>query len=276
MNLNVRRVLITALLLAGFAALGVGLVAYTQEKTASQIAQNEQMLLLAQISAVLPPGSYENNPVDSAFLLPDPQALNLPKLEKVHQVDESLLHEAKEAGLVGYRATAKGKVTAVVIPVITHAGYSGDIKLIVGIDRKGVITGVRVTRENETPGLGDKIEASKTHWIFGFKDRSLSNPHKQGWAVKKDGGVFDQFTGATITPRAVVGAIHNALLYARAHHEQLFEPHESEHEGDGHASDAHVAPVRADPAPATQVQAARAQRWLLRAMPTSQEKLHHE
>jgi len=259
MTLNVRRIVITTMLLAGFAALGVGVVAYTQIKTASQIAQNEQMMLLAQVSAVLPPGSYGNNPTDSAFLLPDPQQLNLPALGKGHRVDEDKLHEAKEQGVVGFRATQDGKVTGVVIPVITHAGYSGDIKLIVGIDRKGVITGVRVTRENETPGLGDRILPSKTHWIFSFDHRSLTNPGEKGWAVKKDGGVFDQFTGATITPRAVVGAIHNALLYAKAHHEQLFEPHEHEHEHDHeheHEDGGH-------------------HRWLLKALPDQKEE-HHE
>jgi electron transport complex protein RnfG len=111
----------------------------------------------------------------------------------------------------------------VVLPVITHYGYSGDIKLIVGVDREGEITGVRVTKQNETPGLGDKIEANKTRWIFGFDGKSLGNPGEKGWAVKKDGGVFDQFSGATITPRAVVGAIHQVLEYVHQHHDELFE-----------------------------------------------------
>lgn len=230
MNLNLRRILITTMLLAGFAAIGVGLVAYTEEKTASQIAQNEQLMLLGEITAVLPAGHYDNNPTDSAFVLPAPEELNLPKLEDVDEVDESVLEEAKEQGLVGYRATSHGKVVAVVVPVITHFGYSGDIKLIVGVDRHGVITGVRVTRQNETPGLGDKIEPDKTHWIFGFDHRSLKDPGAKGWAVKKDGGVFDQFTGATITPRAVVGAVHDALLYVRKHHHQLFESAHERHE----------------------------------------------
>ncbi|MHB9021654.1 MAG: RnfABCDGE type electron transport complex subunit G [Halothiobacillus sp.] len=222
LRLDKSRIVITALLLGGFSVIGVGLVALTQEATRERIAISALAVLLGQISAVLVPGSFDNNPADTAFLLPDPASLNLPPLKPPLADPHQILNASTEAGIVGFRAMSAGEVVAVVLPVITHFGYSGDIKLIIGVDRAGKVTGVRVTRQNETPGLGDKIEPEKSPWIFDFNDKSLNNPTKQGWAVKKDGGVFDQFSGATITPRAVVGAIHQALIYVQAHHAQLF------------------------------------------------------
>jgi len=221
-GLDKSRIAITALLLGGFSVIGVGLVSLTQEATRERIAQSQLNVLLGQISAVLVPGSFDNNPADTAFLLPNPAALNLPALKSPPTDAAARLAASTAAGIVGFRAIKADQVVAVVLPVITHFGYSGDIKLIIGIDNLGHITGVRVTRQNETPGLGDKIEPEKSPWIFGFNDKSLNNPTEKGWAVKKDGGVFDQFSGATITPRAVVGAIHQALLYAQAHHAELF------------------------------------------------------
>ncbi len=220
--LDKARIVITAGLLAAFAVFGVGLVALTQEATHQKIAANALEVLRGQITAVLPPGSFTENPADTAFMPPDPSALSLPALKNPPAAPAAQLAAATAAGIVGFRAIKNGQVTAVVLPVITHYGYSGDIKLIVGVARDGAITGVRVTRQNETPGLGDKIEPEKSPWIFGFNGKSLGNPDEKGWAVKKDGGVFDQFSGATITPRAVVGAIHAVLHYVAAHHDELF------------------------------------------------------
>jgi electron transport complex protein RnfG len=106
--------------------------------------------------------------------------------------------------------------------VVATEGYSGPIHLLVGIRYDGSLAGVRVVAQHETPGLGDGIEEDRSNWIFQFNGRSLDNPGAKGWAVRKDGGVFDQLTGATISPRAVVKAVHAALLYYRAHREQLF------------------------------------------------------
>lgn len=222
LTLDKSRIVITALLLGGFSVVGVGLVSMTQEATRERIAQGELAVLRGQVTAVLRPGSFDNNPANSAFLLPNPEALNLPPLKPEPSDPAKRLSESTRAGIVGFRAMEDDEVSGVVLPVITHYGYSGDIKLIVGVDRKGEITGVRVTKQNETPGLGDKIEANKTRWIFGFDGKSLGNPGEKGWAVKKDGGVFDQFSGATITPRAVVGAIHQVLEYVHLHHAELF------------------------------------------------------
>lgn len=216
------RIFITAGLLAVFAVVGVGLVALTHEATNAKIAANATAVLRGQITAVLPPDSFNQNPANTAFLPVDPAALSLPSLKNPPRSASAQLAAATTAGLVGFRAIKNGQVTAVVLPVITHYGYSGDIKLIVGVSREGVVTGVRVTRQNETPGLGDKIEPEKSNWIFGFNGKSLGDPAEKGWAVKKDGGIFDQFSGATITPRAVVGAIHTVLHYVQAHHAELF------------------------------------------------------
>ena len=220
--LDKSRIIITALLLGGFSVVGVGLVSLTQEATRALVAAGELAVLRGQVTAVLAPGSFDNNPANAAFLPPDPDALNLPPLKSEPGDPSKRLDEAIRAGIAGFRAMNDGAVTGIVLPVITPYGYSGDIKLIVGVDRAGKITGVRVTKQNETPGLGDKIEASKTRWIFGFDGKSLDDPGERGWAVKKDGGVFDQFSGATITPRAVVGAIHRVLVYVQTHHAALF------------------------------------------------------
>lgn len=244
MNLEWRRVVITAVVLAVFFGLGVGFVAYTQQKTADQIELNRQAVLLGQIMAVLQGEAHDNNPAEDAFLLPDPEALDLgaPVTEASagEVMPEALSAEAREramdAGQLGFRARRDGEVVAVAIPVVTHRGYSGDIRLLVGIRPNGEVTGVRVLEQNETPGLGDKIKADKTDWIEGFAGRRLGDPPADDWAVKKDGGVFDQFTGATVSPRAVVAAVKQALEYAEDHHRLLFEqvPATQEEEEDEH------------------------------------------
>jgi H+/Na+-translocating ferredoxin:NAD+ oxidoreductase subunit G len=123
-----------------------------------------------------------------------------------------------------YIAKKSGKVTAVCFKFIAPDGYSGPIDMIMGIDRDGNILGVRVLSHKETPGLGDKIEVAKSDWILNFVGRSLDNLMPAQWAVKKDGGVFDQFAGATITPRKSVQAIHRGLQLFKAHQAQLINP----------------------------------------------------
>ncbi len=103
-------------------------------------------------------------------------------------------------------------------------GYSGAITLLVAVNYADQhLTGVRVVKHKETPGLGDKIEVAKGDWILGFKGKFLSNPSAKSWAVKRDGGEFDQFTGATITPRAIVSLVEDVLIYAHKHMQQLFK-----------------------------------------------------
>ena len=105
------------------------------------------------------------------------------------------------------------KPIAAIVPAVAPDGYSGDIKMIIGINANGSIAGVRVLSHNETPGLGDKVDLKKSDWVLSFNQKSLNNPTTEAWAVKKDGGEFDSFTGATITPRAVVNQVKRALQY---------------------------------------------------------------
>ncbi|MEQ8801435.1 electron transport complex subunit RsxG [Haliea sp.] len=121
-----------------------------------------------------------------------------------------------------YIARLEGQPVAVIVPVLARDGYSGDIELIVGVNADGSIAGVRVLSHRETPGLGDKVDLKKSDWILDFDGHSLGNPPPAGWAVRKDGGVFDQFTGATITPRAVVAAILRVLQYVDSERSSLF------------------------------------------------------
>ncbi len=102
---------------------------------------------------------------------------------------------------------------AVIIPAVAPDGYNGDIRLIVGINIDGSLAGVRVVSHHETPGLGDKVDLKKSNWVLGFNGKSLVNPAPELWKVKKDKGAFDQFTGATITPRAVVQQVYKTLKY---------------------------------------------------------------
>ncbi|HCE41269.1 MAG TPA: electron transport complex subunit RsxG, partial [Alcanivorax sp.] len=130
-------------------------------------------------------------------------------------------------------ARRDGAPGGAVLEATAPDGYGGAINLIVGVDMDGRVLGVRaVPPHNETPGLGDKIERRKSDWILSFNGKSLDNPAPDGWAVKKDGGRFDSFTGATITPRAVVTAVHRALRYFNAHRDDLFAapalPHNTE------------------------------------------------
>lgn len=118
---------------------------------------------------------------------------------------------------------AAGQVVALIAPTTAPDGYTDAIRMIVGIDQTGQITGVRVVEHRETPGLGDKVELSKSNWILGFSGKSLNNPLAEGWAVSRDGGQFDSFTGATITPRAVVKQVRNSLLFFRQYGSDLIE-----------------------------------------------------
>ena len=134
--------------------------------------------------------------------------------------------EATELGLrtdkTIYLAKQGQSVVAAIIPATARDGYSGDIDLIVGVNADGSVAGVRTLSHKETPGLGDKVDLAKSDWILSFNGKSLSSPQASDWAVKKDKGQFDSFTGATITPRAVVVATRKVLEYAAANAETLY------------------------------------------------------
>ncbi len=158
---------------------------------------------------------------------------SLNELIPAEAYDNDLLHDTKQVvapeylgtdkPVTIYRARKDGKPVAVLFETIAPDGYSGDIRLLVGIRADGRLLGVRVLEHRETPGLGDKIEKAKSNWIDSFTGKHLTPENAAQWAVKKDGGTFDQFTGATITPRAVVKAVKKALEFFNANRERLWQ-----------------------------------------------------
>ncbi|CAK0779314.1 Na+-translocating ferredoxin:NAD+ oxidoreductase subunit G [Gammaproteobacteria bacterium] len=124
--------------------------------------------------------------------------------------------------LTVYRGRRKGLPVALILSVVAPDGYAAPIHLLVAVQADGSLAGVRVLSHKETPGLGDRIEEQKSRWALGFTGKSLDHPAAEHWKVKRDGGDFDQFTGATVTPRAVVKAVRNSLLFVKAQQQALF------------------------------------------------------
>ncbi len=199
-----KHMLTTSLLLGIFAIVGTGMVALTFDNTEVRIKDNEYQALLYSLHALVPPESHDN---DIAA-------------DTVEVTSRELLGSKKPNTV--YLARMKGKPVAAVLTTTAPNGYNGAIKLLVAIRNNGHVSGVRVLAHRETPGLGDGIESDRSDWIKSFNGYSLKTLDSLGWHVKKDGGIFDQFTGATITPRAVVKAVHNALQYFKQHHDKLF------------------------------------------------------
>ena len=134
---------------------------------------------------------------------------------------------------------SEGRVTGFIFPATAPDGYSGDISILAGLNLSGELLGVRVIEHKETPGLGDKVDLKKSNWILDFAGKSLSNPSIDSWAVTKDGGDFDSFTGATITPRSMVRRIRSVLEYYQLNRPSLIERAErslvsAEQENDDH------------------------------------------
>ncbi|TAN56009.1 MAG: electron transport complex subunit RsxG [Rhodospirillales bacterium] len=189
-----------ALILAVFSTGFGAMLAITDVFTDEPIKQRRIEDLQNSLVQVLPPAIYDNNP-----------ALDILMVQGT---------DGKERKI--FRATKAGKVTGVAYETYGQ-GYAGQIKIIMGVDPEGKILGVRAIQHKETPGLGDKIEPKKTPWILQFNGLSLDNPLPALWKVKKDGGQFDQFSGATITPRAVVTGIRHGLEFFAANKPKLLE-----------------------------------------------------
>ncbi|MDO8937608.1 MAG: electron transport complex subunit RsxG [Methylicorpusculum sp.] len=203
MNETLNKIVISAVALGAFSILGLGLVALISSATADKISMNERQSLLQGLKQLVPENLYDNDIVADQILVKD------------------LNSHVKTPSAI-YRARKNGQPVAAVITAIAPDGYSGDIKLLVGILEDGTLSGVRVVGHKETPGLGDKIEPSRSDWILSFSGKSLINLTDQEWAVKRDGGVFDQFAGATITPRAVVNKVKLTLQYFQQNKEKIF------------------------------------------------------
>lgn len=199
-------VLIAAFLLGGFAVAGTSLVAFTYQQTQPRILANERRALLDKLQALVPAASVDNDMVEDSLVVQDHDLLG---------VDRTTV----------YRGRRLGKPVAAVFTSVVPDGYSGPIKLLVAVRYDGTLGGVRVVSHRETPGLGDKIEEERSDWIHSFDGKSLQDPQPRYWGVKRDGGVFDQFTGATITPRAIVKAVKNTLLYVAKRGDGLYAGH---------------------------------------------------
>lgn len=201
----VRNMIISALVLSLFAIVGTFFVSYTFDNTLDRITENKRLALLKAIHVLIPPSAHDNDIFTDI----------------IFKTDKDLLGNKKAVNI--YRARKDGNPVAVIINSTAPDGYNGNIVLLVAINYNGTLAGVRVVQHKETPGLGDAIEVTRTNWITKFKKRSLTNLDKTGWAVKRDGGEFDQFTGATITPRAIVKAVYNTLRYYKEHRDKLYE-----------------------------------------------------
>jgi len=202
--LNRRQILISGVFLWLFAVAGTTLVALTEYSTSAAIAANERRVLLRNLYALLPRDKLDNDLAADTIEIPPSPLLGT------------------DSVTLAYRARRNGEPVAVVFNSVAPNGYNGRIHLLVGIYVDGSLAGVRVVKHSETPGLGDAVEIRKSPWIRGFDGKSLHDPGAAGWAVKRDGGEFDQFTGATITPRAVVEAVHNTLLYYQHNADMIF------------------------------------------------------
>jgi electron transport complex protein RnfG len=200
-----RQILLSGLFLCLFAIAGTTFVAVTENLAREQIVENERRVLLRNLHALLPEHKLDNDIVTDTLRIP-----------------ASALLGNDEPSLV-YRARYQGDPVAAIFNSIAPNGYSGKIHLLVGIYFDGSIAGVRALKHSETPGLGDAIEIRKSDWVLDFDGKSLGNPPPAQWLVKRDKGVYDQFTGATITPRAIVQAVKNTLLYYEQNAGTIFQ-----------------------------------------------------
>jgi len=194
-----------AIVLAVFALITAIILASTDSLTRDKIAESERKAAQRKLLEIIPIERHDND------LLMDVQPIPQRFWAQLGLKSGGDIHIARRDGLP----------IAAIIPAITPDGYSGSIAMIVGINFDGTIAGVRVTEHRETPGLGDKVDLKKSDWILDFDDKSLVNPERDGWDVKKNGGTYDQFTGATITPRAVIYQIAQVLEYFSEDSERL-------------------------------------------------------
>ena len=192
------------ILLAVLAAICTALVSVTYKVTAARIDANDMAFLEKSLQPVFGGIEYENELSRSELVLEPPHELPGRKPVTI------------------YRIYADGEAAAAVFLLSAPGGYGGPIELLIGVRIDGSITSVRVLDHMETPGLGDRIESGKSDWLLQFDGRSLGDPAAEDWAIERDGGTFDQLTGASITPRAVVEALRLTLEWFSSEREWLF------------------------------------------------------
>ena len=198
------RVVKAGLTLAAMAAICTALVATTYQVTAERIAANEKAWLEQSLTPALS-GVFFDGSVTESMLVFDPP----------HELP------GNDPAII-YRVYSEGEPVAALFVVSARDGYAGPIKILVGVDMSGIVTGIRIVEHRETPGLGDRIEQTRSDWVYQFDGRSLGDPTEAGWLLKTDGGEFDQLTGASVTPRAVIKAIRETLLYFAANRDDIF------------------------------------------------------
>lgn len=190
--------------LAAIAAICTTLVAFTYQLTDERIAANEQAFLEQSLQPALSGLFFDSGVSESRVTIPAP-------------------HELPGSGdATIYRVYAGETPVAALFVVSARDGYAGAIRLLIGVDMDGAVTGVHVLEHRETPGLGDRVETSKSDWVQQFNGRALGDPSIENWKIKRDGGEFDQLTGASVTPRAIVKAAKETLLYFDANRVAVF------------------------------------------------------
>ena len=192
-----------SLILAACAFLSTGFVVFIHNLTAEIIDEQKSNQRISLINQVFPQSSYDNKPLAHCILVSDPQL-------------------GSTDAMPVYIATLNNQPQGMIIEGMAPSAYNGKVRLIVGLDNHNTITGVRVLSHQETPGLGDKIELRISDWILSFTGKTVTNENRGKWHVLKDGGEFDQFTGATITPRAVVLAVRNIADFAIENQQMLY------------------------------------------------------
>lgn len=190
-----------AVILGAVAAICVALLSIINQLAQPKIRQQVEVTKLAILQEVLPGSLAEQKMLADCISVTEPEILGRDTPQSI------------------YRWRQNGELSAYIVETTAPDGYSGNIDLIVAVAPDGTVIGSRVLQHSETPGLGDKIESRRSEWIFSFANQPVTVDNAKAWAVKKDGGQFDQFTGATITPRAVIKAIRNAALFVRQHPE---------------------------------------------------------
>jgi electron transport complex protein RnfG len=190
-----------------FALVTSVLLASTYLGTKTTIENAERRAAQKILLELYPASSHDNSVLDDVVPIPEAylSTLGLKVAANIHVVKK------------------QGEIIGFIIPATAPDGYSGDIRLLIGINVDGAIAGVRVVSHNETPGLGDKVDLRKDNWILSFNGKTIANPGRDAWAVKKDNGYFDQFTGATITPRAVVSRVLKTLIFYKEHRNELLK-----------------------------------------------------
>jgi electron transport complex protein RnfG len=190
--------------LAVIAAICTALVAATFHLTKDRIAANDKALLEQSLQPALSDTFYEGGVSESRLVIPPPHDL-----------------PGSNAAII-YRVYAQDEPVAALFVVTARDGFSGPIQILLGVNFDGDVTGLRILKHRETPGLGDKIESKRSDWVHQFAGRSLRDPLLAQWSIQRDGGAFDALTGASVTPRAVVKAMRDTLIYFDAHRDEIF------------------------------------------------------